>query len=421
MYRTTNTFPLPVRRRAAAVGAAVALAAGAAVLAPGAQAAPAGDPHGGASTAAVLRAGLDVSLLGKAVDVPVDVALNDVHAPADAKKTALTVTVGKGVENGRGISILRADVATSKATADAHKAEGYANVAHAQVHVPGLPLLALVKADAITSTATCEAGRKPTAHSELAGLTVLGQRINLGAVGTTELTVPGVGHVSLNLTQTTTTSTTAAATALRLAIHLNPLSLGVAEISGEVTLAQATCTAPRTGGTTGGSTSGSTSGTTSGSTSGSTSGTTSGTTAGSTSGSTTGTTSGTSGSTTTGSTNGATTGSTSGSTTGSTTGSTSGSTSGTSGSATSGTSGSGGTSGSASGTSTGASGSAGTSGTSGAVVQTGPDTGNLAETGASSGIPYMAGGAVALLVAGAGAYLLTARRRRGAGAADPQD
>jgi LPXTG-motif cell wall-anchored protein len=404
VYRT-NSFPLPARRRAAVLGAATALAAGAAVLAPAAQAAPAGTAHGGTSSAAVLRAGLDVSLLGRAVHLPVDVSLNDVHAPADAHRTALTVTVGSGVEHGRAVTVLRADAATAKATADAHKAEGYADLVHAQVHLPGLPLLALVKADALTSTATCEAGHRPTAHSELAGVTVLGRRIDLGAVGTTELDVPAVGRVSVALTRTSTTSTTAAATALRLSVHVNPLVLGVAKVDGEVTLAQASCRTPHgSGSTSGGTSGGSTSGTTSGTTTGTTSGTTSGTTTGTSGGTTSGTTAGTSGASTSGTTAG-----TSGSTSG-----TSGTSGGTAGSAGStGATGTSGTSGASGGT--GASGTGGSGGT-GAVDRTTPDTGNLAETGASSSTPYLALGAAGLVAAGAAAYLLTARRRRTAAA-----
>ncbi|MFJ1586937.1 SCO1860 family LAETG-anchored protein [Streptomyces sp. NPDC088197] len=397
MYRTIN-ISLPARRSAAAIGAAVALAAGTLAVAPGAQATPA-PSGGGTSTATVLRAGLDVSLLNKTVDVPVNVSLNDVKAPADAKETALTVKVGSGVEQGREISILRADVATANATADRDKAEGYANVAKAEVHVPGLPLLSLIKLDAVTSKATCQVGHKPTASSKLVGVTILGRTISLNAVGTTDVRVGGVGEVSLQLTNTVTTSRTAAATALQLKVHINPLNLGVAEVTGDVTLAQATCRTPQAGGSTGGSTSGGNSG---GSTNG---GSTNGgsTNGGSTNGGSTNGGAANGGSTNGGSTNG---GSTGGSTGGhSTGGSTSGSSNGGSGNGgSSGTSGSAGTSGGS------------TSGGSNTHPQTGTDTsvntGNLAETGASSSTPYMAYGAIGLIAVGGGAFLLTNRRRK---------
>jgi hypothetical protein len=372
LYRTIN-FRLPARRSAAAIGAAVALAAGAALAtAPAVQAAPATTHDSGASTATVLRAGLDVSLLNKTVDVPVNVSLNDVKAPADAKETALTVTVGHGVERGRGITILRAGVATANATTGHDRAEGRANIANAQVHVPGLPLLSLVKLDAVSSRATCQVGHRPTASSQLAGVTVLGQRISLKAIGTTKVDVPGVGEVGLDLTNSVTTSGTAAATALQLKIHINPLSLGVADVSGDITLAQATCRTPHTGG---GSTGGSTSG-------GSSNG-------GSTNG----------GSSSGGSSNG---GSTSGSTGGS----------GSGGSSSGGSSSGGSSSGSSGGSSSGGS----SSGGSGAHTQTVADTGNLAETGAGSSTPYLAVGAAALVVAGAATFLVTGRRRKSAAA-----
>ncbi|MFJ2630398.1 MULTISPECIES: SCO1860 family LAETG-anchored protein [unclassified Streptomyces] len=409
MYRTIN-ISLPARRSAAAIGAAVALAAGTLAVAPGAQATPA-PSGGGTSTATVLRAGLDVSLLNKTVDVPVNVSLNDVKAPADAKETALTVKVGSGVEQGREISILRADVATANATADRDKAEGYANVAKAEVHVPGLPLLSLIKLDAVTSKATCQVGHKPTASSKLVGVTILGRTISLNAVGTTDVRVGGVGEVSLQLTNTVTTSRTAAATALQLKVHINPLNLGVAEVTGDVTLAQATCRTPQAGGSTGGSTSGGNSGgsTNGGSTNG---GSTNGgsTNGGSTNGGSTNGGSANGGAANGGSTNGGSTngGSTGGSTGGhSTGGSTSGSSNGGSGNGgSSGTSGSAGTSGGS------------TSGGSDTHPQTGTDTsvntGNLAETGASSSTPYMAYGAIGLIAVGGGAFLLTNRRRKAA-------
>lgn len=410
VYRTIN-FRLSARR-SAAVGAAVALTAGATLaLAPVVWAAPASAPvlapttshDAGASTATVLRAGLDVSLLNKTVDVPVNVSLNDVKAPADAKETALTVTVGHGVELGRRITILRAAVATADATTGNGKAEGYANIADAQVHVPGLPLLALVELDAVSSRATCQAGHRPTASSHLAGVTVLGRHISLKAIGTTRVDVPGVGQVDLDLTHSVTTSSTAAATALQLKIHVNPLSLGVADVSGDITLARATCRTPHTGG---GSTGGSTSG---GSANGGSAngGATNGSTNGGASTGGAGNGGATSGGSTSGSSNG---GATSGSSSsGATSGSTSGATSG------SGNGGASGGSSSSGGSSAGGSSGVSPSGGSGTGPRPIADTaGNLAETGASSSTPYLAIGAGALVAAGAVTFLVTSRRRRSA-------
>ncbi|WP_326581452.1 LPXTG cell wall anchor domain-containing protein [Actinacidiphila glaucinigra] len=245
---------MPARRPAAALGAAVALAAGALALGPATPAAASRGTHGssGKAGAVVLRTGLDVSLLRKSVDVPLNLTLNEVHAPASADETALTATLD-GVDRGRPFSVLRADVATARATADRHKAEGYAKLVKARVNLPGLPLLGLVKADVISARATCVAGRKPVADVEMPGhVVVLGKRVAVSAGGTTLVKVPGVGEVRLDLAKKTVTSRSAAATALELSVEVNPLKLGVAEVSGTVTLAGATCETPRRGGHGGG-------------------------------------------------------------------------------------------------------------------------------------------------------------------------
>ncbi|MFC8825761.1 SCO1860 family LAETG-anchored protein [Streptomyces sp. NPDC057137] len=241
----SNVFRMPARR-SAALAAAVALVAGPVVLAAPAQATGGtGTTSGkGKAGAVVLRTGLDVSLLNKSVNVPLRAALNEVQAPADADRTALTVELD-GVDKGRPFTVLRADVATARATVDERKAEGYANIAHAKVHVPGLPLLSLIEVQEVTSKAVCEAGAKPVAESNLLGtVTVLGKKVTLSAAGPTRVEVPGVGEVTLDLSKTRTTSRTAAATALELKVAVNPLKLNVADVQGTLTLAEATCEAP---------------------------------------------------------------------------------------------------------------------------------------------------------------------------------
>ncbi|MFH8482049.1 SCO1860 family LAETG-anchored protein [Streptomyces sp. NPDC018055] len=273
----SNTF-----RLAALAAAAAPVALFAAVPAQAAPATPATGGEGRAS-AVVLRTGLDVSLLNKSVQVPLKVTLNEVHAPASAEKTALTVNLD-GVEGGQPVSVLRADVATANATVDEKKAEGYTNLAKARVHVPGLPLLSLIEVEKVTSKALCEVGKQPVAESNVLGhVSVLGKKVTLSAGGPTRVVVPGVGEVSLDLSKTETTSRTAAATALQLKVSVNPLKLNVAEVEGEVTLAEATCETPKepktpeepggsTGGDTGGSTGGSSGGDSGGSDGGSTGG-----------------------------------------------------------------------------------------------------------------------------------------------------
>lgn len=186
-----------------------------------------------------------MGLLNKTVHIPLKTSLNEVSAPATAEKTALSVTLD-GVEGGAPVSVLRADVATSKATADKNRAEAEATLAKARVHVPGLPALSLIEVEKVTSKAVCEAGKQPVATSNVLGtVTALGKKITLTAGGApTKVEVPGVGMVSLELSGTQTTSTTAAAAALRLKVSVNPLKLNVAEVEGEIVLAEAHCESP---------------------------------------------------------------------------------------------------------------------------------------------------------------------------------
>ncbi|UUN26173.1 SCO1860 family LAETG-anchored protein [Streptomyces sp. FIT100] len=238
----SNTFRMPVRRSAAAAAAAALAVGGPVAFAAPAQATGGGD---GRASAVVLRTGLDVSLLNKTLNVPLKASLNEVQAPASAEKTALTVQV-EGVDQGRPLNVLRAEVASAKATADREKAEGSVTLAHAKVHVPGLPLLSLIEVEEVTSRAVCAAGEKPVAESNLLGtVRVLGKKVTLTAGGTTRVEVPGVGEVRLDVSRRETTSRTAAATALELAVSVNPLKLNVAEVQGSVTLAAATCEAPK--------------------------------------------------------------------------------------------------------------------------------------------------------------------------------
>ncbi|MFF4395507.1 SCO1860 family LAETG-anchored protein [Streptomyces sp. NPDC001480] len=238
-----TNFRLPARRWAT-VAAAAALAAGPATPAAADSARTTGD-HGHAG-AVVLRTGLEVSLVNKTAHVPLAVSLNEVQAPRTAGKTALTARLD-GVDAGKPFTVLGADVASAKATTTATRAEATVHLAHARLHVPGLPLLSLVELDTVTAKATCESGKAPAATSAVPGaVTVLGKRVTLAAAGPTDVRVPGLGEVRLDLSHRSTTSREAAATALRLKVSVNPLKLNVADVTGTVTLAGATCESPPT-------------------------------------------------------------------------------------------------------------------------------------------------------------------------------
>ncbi|MET9735217.1 SCO1860 family LAETG-anchored protein [Streptomyces sp. NPDC006458] len=232
---------LPARRLAAAA-AATALVAGPVALA-GAGPAHA-TPDQGRASAVVLRTGLDVALLNKTVNVPLAVSLNEVQAPRSAEKTALTARLD-GVDGGKPFSVLSARVAEAKATVVDDRAEASSRLAHARLHVPGLPLLSVIEVEEVTSSAVCETGGTPAAEANVLGaVTVLGKRVTLTAGGTTDVQVPGVGEVKLDLSKRETTSRTAAATALELTVSINPLKLNVAEVEGVLTLAESTCETP---------------------------------------------------------------------------------------------------------------------------------------------------------------------------------
>ncbi|MCM2414878.1 SCO1860 family LAETG-anchored protein [Streptomyces sp. RKAG290] len=368
----SNTFRL--------AALAVAAAPVALLVAVPAQAATATTATGGGkASAVVLRTALDVSLLNKTIDVPLRTTLNEVQAPASAAETALSVKLD-GVDRGKPFDVLRADVAMADATVSKRRAEGHSNLARARVHLPGLRLLSLIEVEQVTSKAVCEVGHKPVAESNVLGhVRVLGKRVTLTAGGTTQVSVPGIGEVTLDISKTHTTSRTAAAAALRLKVSVNPLKLNVADVQGEVTLAEATCETPK-GHRPGGSGHGGSSG------------------GGSSDGGSDGG-SGDGGSSAGGSDGG---GSTDG---GSSSGGSSDGGSGNGGSSDGGSSGDGGS-------------TAGDSGSAGGDVkpQTGTDQAaaapdaDLAETGSSSTTPYVAGGAALLLAVGAGAMVVARRR-----------
>jgi hypothetical protein len=214
-------------------------------LAAEATAVPANDSSRGSATAVAFRAALDVSRAGSAGTMPLRATLNEVQAPGTAEKKTLDVTVDQ-VNRDRPVRLLQADAVRAKADVADGRAEGTSHLVRARVHVPGLPALPLVEVAEVTATATCAAGQKPVAESQVLGpVTTLGKRVPLEAGGTATVEAPGVGTIRLSLSQRETTSETAAATSLRLQVSVDPLRLGVEKVEGTVTLAQATCRSPQ--------------------------------------------------------------------------------------------------------------------------------------------------------------------------------
>ncbi|MFF4650058.1 SCO1860 family LAETG-anchored protein [Streptomyces sp. NPDC001380] len=244
-------FSVLPRLRPAAVAA---LTAGLAVAGLPADAHAAGAAAEGRATAAVADVALDVSLLHRTVHVPVDASLGEVRAPGESGGTVLTARVD-GVAQGAPLTLLKADIAHSRAVVDADGSRASVQLVGADVHLPGLPLIALLHVDTLEARVSCPAHGEPTARVNLLGtVRVLGRTVELSAGGPTRVAVPGVGEVSAELSRRAVTSAGAAATALELDVAVDPAALGVARVAGRVTLGVAACGAPAApGGTAGGS------------------------------------------------------------------------------------------------------------------------------------------------------------------------
>ncbi|CAL9318878.1 choice-of-anchor P family protein [Streptomyces sp. SudanB52_2052] len=239
----TNVFSRPVRP--AALLSVTALAIGVALAAGPASAVPAQENSGstGKATAVAARADLNVSVKGVG-NVPVKKSLNNLSAPGDAQQTLLTAEVN-GVSKGQPTTLVKAEVAHSSVKADAHRSVGNVKLVGVRAFAAGLPAKPLLSADLLTATASCEAGKKPTAKAALAdNVTVLGKPVTVKASGEQHVEVAGVGTVDLWLENATTTDSMGTATALRLKYAVSPAKLDVVKTSGEIVLAEATCTLP---------------------------------------------------------------------------------------------------------------------------------------------------------------------------------
>ena len=227
---------MTIRRTGSTLGALLAVSLFAA-----AQPAHADGSEWGTASATTAGLALDVKLINGAVDVPVDLTLNAVHAPRSVDGSMLTTTIG-GVDKGKPLTLLDATLGHSAATVDKHGAHAEVDLVKANISLPGL-LTQLVGLKEVHATADCPAGGRPSADVNILGtLSVLGKGVSLSAAGPTRVSVPGIGIVDLELSKKTMTSTTAAATALELNVHVNPLNLNVAEVTGTVELAAVHCT-----------------------------------------------------------------------------------------------------------------------------------------------------------------------------------
>ncbi|MGW6915085.1 choice-of-anchor P family protein, partial [Kitasatospora sp. NPDC054939] len=204
---------------------------------------PAPAPTGRAS-AVTAELDLAVSLLDRAVEVPVKVSLNRVETPQQRTGAILTATVD-GVDQRGPVTLVKADAGSSTTRSDATGTAASVRLVNADVRAPGLPLTTLLGLEAMSAEATCPVDGAPTAQvTAPAKLTVLGKPVTVGLYGPTKVDVPAVGSVSVELSKRSTTSSTAAASALEVQVEVNPLNLNVAKVSGRITVASVSCEKP---------------------------------------------------------------------------------------------------------------------------------------------------------------------------------
>ncbi|MFI9329953.1 SCO1860 family LAETG-anchored protein [Kitasatospora sp. NPDC052868] len=228
----------------AAVVVASALLAVPPAYATGPAASPPAAASPGKARAVTAELDLDVSLLNKTVDVPVNVSLNKVETPAQRDGSMLTATVD-GVDQKGPVTLVKADVGTSVTRSDAKGTAASVRLVNADVHAPGLPATTLLGLEALSSEVTCPVDGPPTADVVApARLTVLGKPVTLGLYGPTKVDVPLIGSVSVEFSKKSTTSATAAASALEVQVEVNPLNLNVAKVSGRITVASVSCEKP---------------------------------------------------------------------------------------------------------------------------------------------------------------------------------
>ncbi|MFJ9518843.1 SCO1860 family LAETG-anchored protein [Kitasatospora sp. NPDC101801] len=225
--------------------ASAATALTAALVLPGT--ARAADPAGaspGRASAVTAELDLKVALVAGAAAVPVRISLNKVESPASLDGSVLTAKVD-GVDQGRPVTLVRAEVGRSSTRADATGSAAKVELLDADVRAPGLLGAALLGLEALSAEVTCPVDGPPTAKvNSPARITVLGKSVTLGLNGPTRVDVPGVGSVDIQFSRRTTTSATAAASALEVALDVNPLQLNVAKVTGRITVASVSCEKP---------------------------------------------------------------------------------------------------------------------------------------------------------------------------------
>jgi hypothetical protein len=238
---------------------------GAAALASGVAGDGGGAARLGTATATVAQTSLDVKVLpgllgGSGLDLPINLTLHQETAPTDGtlvNDTSSVLKLRDDLLGALGLPAQSADLIKADAVSDTVRttpgySQAYVTLANVRLFLPLLSLPSSVSSDgalrldAVSAVATCVAGQRPTAQFQLpAQLTLFGQNVQLPANGTATLSLPLLGSITVQLGPQTITTATSASAAVRASLDINVL--GVAELTGQVTLASATCTSPRAG------------------------------------------------------------------------------------------------------------------------------------------------------------------------------
>jgi len=252
------------------------------VLPAAASAAP--SPSPGTAKAVAGQVDLDVQLLPavlgglhitgpNGLDLPLaDLALGEADAPnAGGDSANFTNSVVRLRDNlidtlhlpGPEADLIKADAVSGTARVirgSGAYTQAYATVANMRVYLPLVTLPGasadngILKVDLVSAQATCVPGQKPVASAKMpTTVNLLGHDIPVPLTGDVALHL-GVVNADVHLAPVTTTSQAGASASVEARVTIN--GVGLANVSGAVVLASATCTTPGVTAAGGGTTTG---------------------------------------------------------------------------------------------------------------------------------------------------------------------
>ncbi|MFL6115568.1 MAG: LPXTG cell wall anchor domain-containing protein [Catenulispora sp.] len=272
------------RRFAALAAGVAALAAAAGGTIPAYAADSSAGTGTGTATAIAGKVDLDVQLLPGilgalrlpglgGIDVPLaNLELGEASAPNangdSANFTNSTVRVRDDLIeklhlSGPEADLLKADVVSGTARVikgPGGYAQAYATVGNLRVFLPLVTLPGasadngILKIDAVSAQATCQPGQKPSVSAKLpTTILFLGKQYPVPLSGDVPVALPGVATLDVHLSPVTSTAAGGASAAVEAQIAID--AVGLAKVSGGITLASAACTMPSAAAVGGGATS----------------------------------------------------------------------------------------------------------------------------------------------------------------------